>query len=41
MDVGDRWPVTGDHTSAGCLDGSGDYVTTVPDVVPGEGYKIR
>lgn len=27
--------------SAGCLDGSGDYVMTVPDVEPSESYKIR
>eukprot|EP00903_Cladosiphon_okamuranus_P019297 g17738.t1 len=30
-----------DKPGAGCLDGSGDYVTTVPDVIPGRGYKIR
>lgn len=27
--------------SAGCLDGNGDYWMTVPDVEPGDGYKIR
>lgn len=27
--------------SGGCLDGNGDYLMTVPDVEPGEGYKIR
>lgn len=32
------------HTSvgsAGCLDGSGDYLMTVPDIEPSAGYKIR
>lgn len=28
-------------SSFGCLDGSGDYLMTVPDIEPSESYKIR